>query len=26
MWQDLVDEVRDQQALFDSAVRDWIAG
>lgn len=26
MWQVLMDEVRDQQALFDVAVRDWIAG
>lgn len=26
MWQDLVDEVRDQQALFDIAVREWVAG
>ena len=25
MWQELMDEVRDQQALFDVAVRDWIA-
>ena len=26
MWQDLMDEVRDQRALFDVAVKDWIAG
>lgn len=26
MWKELMDEVRDQQALFDVAVRDWIAG
>ena len=26
MWQVLMDEIRDQQALFDVAVRDWIAG
>lgn len=26
MWQDLLDDVRDQQALFDVAIRDWITG
>ncbi|GLI37454.1 YkgJ family cysteine cluster protein [Geobacter hydrogenophilus] len=26
MWQELLDEVRDQQALFDVAVREWVAG
>jgi len=26
MWQELLDDVRDQQALFDVAVRDWVAG
>jgi len=26
MWQELTDEIMDQQALFDVAVRDWLAG